>query len=299
MTDLDPNTLQPPRKKISDKVEVAAGYPNRNPPANNVTEPPKNTSGEVNAVVGNFHKNAPASNIVEQPRNTTDGVQAAGGYAQYNPPANNVAESPVDPRTLPPPDLRGIDEFEAVPPHLNPSSHFDDDYNQLIKDSTQLGYHNPPVAGNLKPVVDSTAYPPVTEGYRPPDWQPTDTSPSATFPSVPIGISPTDGSDTATELGHSKLKKQKSVSNDASLSGNMVVIATGPTNSNQLAVSDNSPVMAAVPLTDQPTPGASQAPPAADSKYSKTIFNYLKDRLQQKVEAAQAVGQTGGAVTHP
>ena len=63
-----------------------------------------------------------------------------------------------------PPDLGGIDEFESVPSHINPSSHFDDDNDQLIKDSTQLGYRNPPVAGNLKPIADSTAYPPVTEG---------------------------------------------------------------------------------------------------------------------------------------
>ena len=407
-----------PTTNTSGGTEAAAGYRYRNPPANNVSERPKNTSGGVNAVVDNFRKNAPADNIVEQPRNTSGGAQAVAGYAQHNPPANNVTEPPVDPSTLPPPDLGGIDEFESVPPHINPSSHFDDDDNQLIKDSTQLGYRNPPVAGNLKPVADSTAYPPVTEGYTPPDWLPTDTSsatpvvasfnrghkfdevsnapqgqctnarlgnqsqygnaqppnvsafssntvttvgshsqappptsssaaassnrghkidithpeesstsafsqgqyanthlgnelqygntaitgPLRSLPSVPISIPPTDGSDAGTQLAslpHHKLNKQKSMPNDGSLSGNMAAVATGPTNSNKLAVSDNIPVMADVPLTDRPTPEASQAPPTADSKYGKTNLNYLKGKLQHKKVVTQTVVQTGGAVTHP
>ena len=420
MTDHDPSTLVPARKKTSGKVEAAADYPNRNPLANNVTEPPKNTSGGVNAAVGNFRKNAPAGNIVEQPRNTTGGAQAAVGYALYNSPANNVTEPPVDPRTLPPPDLGGIDEFQSVPSHLNPSSYFDDNDNQLIiKDSAQLGYHDPPekkpqmMSSNLKPVADSAPYVPVIEPYRLTDWLSTNmltsvvassnrghkfnevsnapqgqhtnirlenqsqysniqvpnvsafsstnvttggphsqaplptssseaasskrghkidithpeesrtsafgqdqyanthlgnelqygntaiTGPPHSLPSVSTSIPPTDGSDTSNQLGsspHPKLNEQKPVSNDESLSGKMTAVTTGTTNSNQLAVSDNSPVIAAVPLTDQPTPEASQAPPTADSKYGKTNLNYLKDKLQCKKVVTQTMVQT---VNHP
>ena len=88
-------------------------------------------------------------------------------------------------------------------------------------------------------------------------------------------------------------------SSDVLLSGKMIAIATGPTNSNQLAVSDNSPVKAAVPLTDQPIPEASQAPPKADSKYGKTNLTYLKDKLQHLKEITRAVAQTSGVDSHP
>jgi len=47
-----------------------------------------------------------------------------------------------------------------VTPHVNPSSHFDDD--ELIMDSTQLEYRNPPEA---KP---QNLYP--TDSFKPPDW---------------------------------------------------------------------------------------------------------------------------------
>ena len=121
------------------------------------------------------------------------------------------------------------------------------------------------------------------------------------LPSVPKSISPTDGSDTSTQLGslpHTKFYKQKSVPNDESLSGSMAAVATGPTNSIQLAVSDGSPVMANVPLPDRPTPEAYQAPFTADSKYGKTNLNYLKDKLQHKKEVTQTMVQAGFAVNH-
>ena len=85
------------------------------------------------------------------------------------------------------------------------------------------------------------------------------------------------------------------MSNDGSLSGNKAAVATGSTNSNQLAVSDSSPVMANVPLPDRPTPEASQAPPTADSKYEKTN---LKDQLQHKKVVTRTMVQTGVAVNH-
>ena len=94
-------------------------------------------------------------------------------------------------------------------------------------------------------------------------------------------------------------KRQASIPNDTSLSGGserMAGIATSTTtNSNQLAVSDSSPVIAPVPITDQP-PEASQAPP--DSKYGKTNLNVLKNRLQHKKEVTQTVFQTGGPAPH-
>ena len=65
----------------------------------------------------------------------------------------------------------------------------------------------------------------------------------------------------------------------------------------KVAVSDNSPEIAAVP--NQPTPEASQEPPIADSKYGKTNVNYLKDKLQYKKVVTQTVAQTGGAGLHP
>ena len=413
------------RQTASGETEAASGYRNRNPPANYVTEPPKITSGRNNPAVGHFRQNVPADNVMEQLRNSSGGAQAVIGYAHDNPPANDVVEQPFDPSTLPPPDLGDTDEFGSVQQHTNPSSHIDDDANQLIKDSTQLGYRNPPeakpqgITGNSQSMGDPAGYPPVIEGYIPPDWLPAVTSSSTTpvdtssnrdhevsnapvlgqgqhinvrlgnqsqygnfrspnvaaisgntvttggphsqaplpssssaaassnrghkidkthpeesststysqgqyanthlgnelqygnaaitgaphsLPSVPKSIPPTDGSDTSTQLGslpHRKLYKQKSVPNDGSLSGNMTAVATGPTNSNQLAASDNSPVIAVVPLTGQPTPEASQAPLTADSKYGKTNLNYLKDRLHQKKVVTQTVVQTGGVSSHP
>ena len=179
------------------------------------------------------------------------------------------------------------------------------------------------IVGNLQPMAASAGYPPVTGGYIPPVWLPT--SPVAPLPNrddefnknqleasstsafgqgqyayTHLGnelqyggnttVSPTDGSDTSTQLGpHCK---QKSVPNDGSLSGNMTVVAINPTYSNQLAVSDNSPVIATMSLTE---PGASQAPATADSKFGKTNLNYLKDRLQHKKELTQTMVQTSGA----
>ena len=110
-------------------------------------------------------------------------------------------------------------------------------------------------------------------------------APRKPLPSI-ISIPPTDGSDTGTQLG--------------SLPSKMISITTGQTNSNQLSVSGNSPVIPAVPITARPTPEASQAPPTADSKYGKTNLNYLKDKLQHKKEViAQTVFQAGSAGSHP
>ena len=79
----------------------------------------------------------------------------------------------------------------------------------------------------------------------------------------------------------------------------MAGIATGTTtNSNQFAVSDSSLVLiAAVPITDQPTPEVSQGPP--DSKYGKANLNALRNRLQCLKEITQTVVHTaGGAGPH-
>ena len=96
-------------------------------------------------------------------------------------------------------------------------------------------------------------------------------------------------------------KRQASIPNDTSLSGGserMAGISTdATTSSNQLAVSGGDAVLiVAVPITDRPTPEASQAPP--DSKYGKTNLNALKNRLQHKKEVTQTVVQTGGPDPH-
>ena len=80
----------------------------------------------------------------------------------------------VDPNTIPPPDSR-----EYILVSFNPSSHIDDDDNQLIKDSTLLGYRNPPeaksqVKPSIQPRADPAGYP---GGYRPPDWLPPTSKP--------------------------------------------------------------------------------------------------------------------------
>ena len=108
-------------------------------------------------------------------------------------------------------------------------------------------------------------------------------------------ISPNNGSNTSNQLGSLPHCKQKSVPDDGSLSGNITVIgtgnmtavATGLTNSNQLAVSDNSPVIAAVALPDQPTPETSQTLPTAESKFGKANLDYLKNRLEHKKQIIQ------------
>ena len=55
----------------------------------------------------------------------------------------------------------------------------------MIKDSTQLGYRNPPPS-NLQPRADPTGYPPVTGDHRPPDWLP----PTTSLPYEPAVASP-------------------------------------------------------------------------------------------------------------
>ena len=75
----------------------------------------------------------------------------------------------------------------------------------------------------------------------------------------------------------------------------MTVGAT--TTSNQIPVTDHSPVKAAVPLIDQPTPEGTQPPSTADSKFGKTNLNYLKNKLQHTKELLQMV--QGGCVNKP
>ena len=233
---------------------------------------------------------------------------------------------------------------------INPSLLIDNDDNQLIKDSAQLGYRNPPevkfqvVPSNLKPVAELTGCPHVASDYKPPDqmWVPPTTSPSVSaapsdqkfhpevssasalgqgqygnmpsasevqhhdtqLPNTPAYSTMAGGPKSLPSVGssdglesHHKYNRQKSTPTDGSLTGEMIASAT--TKSNQLSVSDHSPIKAAVPLTDQPTPEASQAPSTADSKFGKTNLNYLKNKLQHKKEVTQTVVQTDGTGAHP
>ena len=370
------------RKNTSDGVKAAVDYLHNHIPTN--TEQPKNTNGGVKAAshhynnpvnnrkqskdtsgaVAGYHcNNPPIDPVTEQLKNTSSRSEAAIGYPHRDPPANNVTKQRFDPSTLPPPDLGDMSgEFGSVIPHINPSSHIDDDNNQLIKDSTELGYRNPPeakfkVPSNLKPVVESVCYPPVTSDFGLPGQvcvPPITSSSTSITPSsnrdhkfekshpevsgtsvlgqghnlhsgsefryntqlpntamysgnIPTAGGPqslpsvgsVDGTEASMQLGsfsHHKYNRQKSTPTDTSLSGEMAVSAT--TKSNQLAVTDYSPVVATVPLSDQPTPEASQAPTTSDSKFGKTNLNYLKNRLQHKKEVTQIVVQTGGAGAH-
>ena len=235
---------------------------------------------------------------------------------------------------------------------------------QFIKDSTQLGYRNPPevkfqmVPSDLKPVAESTGYLPVTSDYRSPGWTPPITSSSTSitpspnkdhkfdhthseasstsvlgqgqYANIPPGsesqyyntqmpntatysvtvggpqsltsVGNTDGSESSTQFGslsqhkYHKYSRQKSTPTDASLSSEMTASATNK--SNQLTVPSHNPVIAAVPLTDQPTPEGSWVPSTAGSKFGKANLNYLKNKLQHKKEVIQTVVQTGGAGAH-
>ena len=194
--------------------------------------------------------NPPACNITEQPKNTSRG-EAAVGHPHSDPSANNAAEQSFIISDLPPPDLGDMSgEFGLVIQHITPSSHIDDDDNELIKESTQLGYRNPP-----------------EEKFR--------------------------------LLSHHKYNRQKSTPTDASLPGEMTVSATGTAKSNRLPVSDHTPVVAAVPLSDQPTPEASQAPIIADSKFGKTNLHVLKNRFQHKKELTETMVQSGTVGSRP
>ena len=157
----------------------------------------------------------------------------------------------------------------------------------MIKDSTQLGYRNPPEAklqvihGNLKPVVDSAGYPPIVNNYR------------------PLGQLPSDGSELSAKFGslsHHEYGRQKSLPSLPSGSEREAAITTDTIETNQPTVSHHSPPML---LTDQPTPEASQAPSTADSKFGKTNLNFLKYRLQHKKEVTQTMILTGGTGAHP
>ena len=115
----------------------------------------------------------------EARKNTSGGVESVLGYLYNNLDKPHMADN-VTERTLL--GIKGIlpsdhEEFESVTQHINPSSYNDDDDNQLIMDSTLLGYRDPPVArSQVKPTIQSRADParyyPITAGYRPPDWLP-------------------------------------------------------------------------------------------------------------------------------
>ena len=327
----------------------------------------KNTSGGVQCALDYLHNNLSSNTAVKSSTVVSSTSRMHGNREGMHPsiPANNVPvppksvteNKPLDLSALPPPDHGEGDEFGSVTQHINPSSYNDDDDIQLIKDSTLLGYRNPPesksqVKPTIQPMADPTGYP---GGYRPPDWLP----PITSLPSDPAVVPPNrddkfdnthvqfsesqhqpvdprglwdksgyrqpnmapaavlhdppkagglhslpsvtvSTSGNANQFGSSPrvYKRQASIPNDTSLSGGserMAGISTGTvTNSSQLAVSDNNAVLTvAVPITDQPTPEASQAPP--DSKYGKTNLNVLKNRLQHKKEVTQTVVQTGAA----
>lgn len=157
-------------------IQNAVNYLYQNSPAKNVAVMPKNTS---RASVDHLDKNPPAnSGVAGQPRNMGGEikVEAAIGHVHRILPGNNVTEQPFDPSTLPPPDLGEMSgEFGSVPQHINPSSHIDDDENQLIKDSTQLGYRNPPEA-KLQGAILSSSQPmmdPVVNSPNRPPMSPT------------------------------------------------------------------------------------------------------------------------------
>ena len=147
------------------------GY--RSPPANNVTvgkrldisalPPPDHGEGDEFGSVTQ-HTNPSDYNNDNDIQLIKDSTQL--GYR--NPPANNVTEDKrLDISALPPPDHGEGDEFGSVTQHINSSAYNDDDDIQLIKDSTLLGYHNPPksqVKPIIQPRVDPTGYP---CGYRP------------------------------------------------------------------------------------------------------------------------------------
>ena len=355
-------------------VEDAKGYLYQNSPLKSISGQPKNTS---RAPVDHISNNpAVNSGVTGQPRNM-DGevkVEAAMDHLHRGPPANYVTEQPFDPRTLPPPDPEGSGEFVSVTQHVNPSSHIDDDENQLIKDSTQLGYRNPPEvkfqitpsnSAGYPPITSHlpvTSHPPVTSHYRPPGqmWVPRSTLPSTSitpspskghkFDNTHLEVSSTstlgqsqyanmhlqkelyhdtqlpntvasssnattaggplslpsvgnaDGPESSTKFGslsHHKYNRQKSTPTDASLFSEMTASAAGMSESNQLVVSDHSPIIAAVPLTDQPTPEGSQVPSTADSKFGKTNLHYLKNRFQDRRESTETMVQTGAVGSRP
>ena len=149
--------------------------------------------------------------------------------------------------------------------HINPSSHIDDDDNQLIKDSTLLGYRNPPKAKSqvkpIQPRADPARYP---GGYRPSDWPP----PTTSLPSERAVVPP--NRDDKFDNTHVQVSRE------------------GQYQPVEFAVSDNNAV-------DQPTPETSQAPPISHSKFGKANLNALRKKLQLNKETTQTVVQIGGA----
>ena len=129
------------------------------------------------------------------------------------------------------------------------------------------------IHGNLKPVVDSAGYPPIANNYR------------------PLGQSPSDGSELGAKFGslsHHEYGRQKSLPSLPSGSEREAAITTDTIETNQPTVSHHNPIVAVVPLTDQPT----------HSKFWKANLNYLKYRLQHKKEVTQTI-LTGGTGAHP
>ena len=315
----------------------AKGFSSTNTkPSSFANKAPANNMGAINTPANNMYPNNMSGNVI---------------------PTNNATEKPIDLRALPPPDHGEGDGFGSVTRHVNPSSHYDDDDNQLIKGSTLLGYRNPPEAkpqvmpGYLQPMPDPVGH---HGDHRPPNWQQPTSMPLQTsynrsdkYDKTHFEISgqdqyhwvdtrglqrnesqcgntrppnmtpvvvfhddtgktgalhslPSDPTRNADQIRSSPYvyKKQASTPCDSSLTGGNERIAPittdATTSSNQLAVSDNNAVLiAAVPLTDNPIPEASQALP--DSKYGKTNLNYLKNRLQHNKKVTQTLVQVGNA----
>ena len=206
-----------PRADPAGYSPIIAGYrsPDRLPPSNPVLNPSPYNDNDDNQLIKDStllgYRNPPEAKSQVKP--TIQPRVDAAGY------------SPITAGYRPP------DRLPPSNPVLNPSSYNDNDDNQLIKDSTLLGYRNPPEAKSqvkptIQPRVDPAGYSPITAGYRPPDW----------LPPVNPGLIPT------------------------------------------------------VSTTYQSIPYTSP-----DSKYGKTNLSVLKKRLQHKKEVTDTMVQTGGA----
>ena len=159
-------------------------FPGRNCNIMEAWEARKNTIGGVDSVLGYLRSKCAATVDTKRPVNPSSVSRSANDrHANIIPGSNVTEEKPLDIKALPPPDHGEGEEFASVTQHINPSSHYDDDDNQLIKDSTLLGYRNPPEAksqvkpSNLQPMADPTGYPP--GGYRSPEW----VTPTTSLPS--------------------------------------------------------------------------------------------------------------------
>ena len=142
------------RRNTSGGVNEAVGYLYNHSKKESMSINTKSSSssgnmGDNKAPLSKVGTNkAPSNNIstINKPTNNMHANMHGKNLPSYNTPANNATEQPIDLSVLPPPDYGEGDGFESVTQHINPSSHIDDDDTQIIKDSTQLGYRNPPEA---------------------------------------------------------------------------------------------------------------------------------------------------------